>query len=59
MATSQAQIKATNKWQKENYEFIKIRLNKGQGDIIREMAKVENKSINQFLIDKILGEESK
>lgn len=53
MATSQAQKKATEKWQKENYEFIKLRLNKGQKETIKNKAQKENKSINQYIIDRI------
>ena len=53
MAVSQAQRKATEKWQKENYEFIKVRLNKGDKDKIKASALAEGKSINQYIIDKL------
>lgn len=54
MAYTQAQRKATDKWQKENYEFIKVRLNKGDKDTVKAKAEAEGKSINQYILDKIL-----
>lgn len=54
MAVSAAQRKATDKWQKENYEFIKIRLNKGEKEIIKAKADAEGKSLNEFIRNKIL-----
>ena len=53
---SKAQIRANKKWQEKNYEFIKISLKKGLKDIIKERASNENKSVNKYCIDKILGE---
>lgn len=53
MAYTQAQRRATDKWQKDNYEFIKVRLNKGDKEKIKAMAAAEGKSINQYIIDKI------
>jgi len=54
MAYTAAQRRATDKWQKENYEFIKIRLNKGDKDKVKANAEAEGKSINQYILDKIL-----
>lgn len=54
MATSQAQKRANEKWQKENYEFIKLRLNKGEKEKIQETAQAEGKSINQYIRDRVL-----
>lgn len=54
MAVSAAQIKAVQKYQDANYEFIKIRLNKGEKEIIKSAANSEGKSMNQYLRDKIL-----
>lgn len=54
MAYTAAQKRATEKWQRENYDFIKIRLNKGEKEIVKEKAEVEGKSINQYIRDKIL-----
>ena len=53
MAVSQAQRKATDKWQKANYEFVKLRLNKGDKELIKAKAAAEGKSINQFILDQI------
>lgn len=55
MAYTQAQNEATDKWQKENYEFIKVRLNKGEKEKIKAAADKEGKSINQFIKDKMLN----
>lgn len=54
MAYTQAQRKATDKWQKENYEFYKLRLNKGDKEKVKALADAEGKSINQYILDKIL-----
>lgn len=54
MAASEAQKRATDKWQKENYEFLKIRLNKGEKEIIKQKADEAGKSINQYIRDSIL-----
>lgn len=53
--TSAAQRRATDKWQKENYEFIKVRLNKGEKEKIKAAADCEGKSINQYITSKLLG----
>ena len=53
---SKAQIRANKKWQEKNYEFIKIALKKGQKEIVKDRAKSENKSMNKYCKDKILGE---
>ena len=52
---SEAQKRARKKYQKKNYEFIKVRLKKGQKDQVKNMAKSDNKSINQFCVDKIFN----
>jgi len=54
MAVSNAQKRAVQKYQDANYEFIKVRLNKGEKDIIKEKADAEGKSINQYIRDRIL-----
>lgn len=51
---TQAQKRATEKWQKENYEFIKVRLNKGDKEKVKALADAEGKSLNQFILDRIL-----
>lgn len=55
MAITEAQRRATDKWQKENYEFVKLRLNKGEKDVIKAKADEQNKSINQFIKERVLG----
>lgn len=54
MPAYKSQIKANMKWQKENYEFIKVRLNKGDKEKIKAKAEEEGKSINQYILDRIL-----
>ena len=54
MAASEAQKRANEKWQKENYEFIKVRLNIGEKEIIKQKADEAGKSINQYIRDLIL-----
>lgn len=54
MAVSNAQKRAIQKYQDANYEFIKVRLNKGEKEIIKQKADAEGKSINQYIRDKIL-----
>lgn len=51
---SEAQKKANKKYQDANYEFIKIRLNKGDKDRIKEKAEKEGKSINSYILERIL-----
>lgn len=51
---TQAQKRATEKWQKENYEFIKVRLNKGEKEQIKALAEAEGKSINEYIRTRIL-----
>lgn len=48
---SQAQNKATQKYIKNNYDEIKIRVPKGTKDRYRLIAEAEGKSLNQFIID--------
>ena len=48
------QMRAVKKYQDANYEFFKLRLNKGEKDIIKAKAEAEGKSINQYIRDKIL-----
>ena len=53
---TKAQINATKKYQKENYEYYKLRFNKGDREKVRQMAEAEGKSLNQFILDKIFKE---
>lgn len=49
MATSDAQKRATAKYQKERVEEIKFRVPKGEKAIIQEYAKRRGESVNSFL----------
>lgn len=48
------QKRATKKYQDANYEFIKVRLKKGEKELIKAKADAEGKSINQYIRDRIL-----
>lgn len=54
MAYTEAGRKATDKWQKENYEFIKVRFAKGEKERVRELAESAGKSVNQYIRDSVL-----
>lgn len=54
MAINEAQKRAVKKYQNANYEFIKVRLNKGEKEIIKAKADAKGKSINQYIRDSIL-----
>lgn len=49
MAVSKAQQKAVSKYMKENYDEIKVRVPKGQRDIIKSHAEIMGESINSFI----------
>lgn len=51
--TSEAQKRATAKYQANNYEFIKVRMNKGQKDIIKKEAKEKGMSLNSYILEKL------
>lgn len=48
-AYSQAQNKATQKYIKENYDEIKIRMPKGKRDTLKIHAQSRNESLNGFI----------
>lgn len=48
-AYSQAQNKATQKYIKENYDEIKIRMPKGKRDTLKIHAQNRNESLNGFI----------
>lgn len=50
---TQAQNRATQKYIKENYDQITIRVPRGYKTIYKVMAAQQGKSLNQFIIDKI------
>lgn len=49
MAPSEAQKRATAKWQKEKVEEVKFRVPKGEKTIIQEHAKAQGESTNSFI----------
>ena len=50
---SEAQKRATKKYVSEHYDEIKIRIPKGQKDVLRERAESEGKSLNQYVVDRL------
>ena len=48
------QKRAIKKYQNAHYEFIKVRLNKGDKEIVKAKAEAEGKSINAYILDRIL-----
>lgn len=50
---TEAQKRATAKYNLKKYDRIFIRVLKGQKAEIEAMAEAEGKSVNQFIIDKI------
>lgn len=49
MPVSKAQQKAVSKYMKENYDEIKIRVEKGQKSIIKAHAEARGESVNAFI----------
>lgn len=49
MAVSKAQQRAVSKYTKENYDEIKVRVDKGQKDIIKIHAEARGESVNAFI----------
>ncbi len=49
MTVSKAQQKAVSKYTKENYDEIKVRVEKGQKEIIKAHAETNGESLNRFI----------
>lgn len=49
MPVSKAQQKAVAKYMKNNYDEIKVRVNKGEKDIIKSHAENTGESVNAFI----------
>lgn len=49
MPASKAQQRAVNKYMKENYDEIKVRVMKGQKEIIQAHAEAQGESVNGFI----------
>ena len=50
MTVSKAQQRAVSKYMKENYDELKVRMPKGQKDIIKAFAERNGESLNAFII---------
>lgn len=53
MPASKAQQRAVSKYMKENYDEIKVRVEKGQKEIIKAHAEKNGKSVNSFINEAI------
>ena len=53
---TEAQKKSADKYLKEKVEDIRIRVPKGQKQIIKDYAERQGKSLNQFIVDLINNE---
>ena len=49
MPASKAQQRAVSKYMKENYDEIKVRVEKGKKDIIKAHAESTGESVNAFI----------
>lgn len=49
MAVPKANQKAVAKYMKNNYDDIKVRVKKGDREIIKEFAESKNESTNEFI----------
>ena len=49
LVSTESQRKATAKYQKEHYEDIRLRVKKGEKDIIKEHAEKQGESLNAFI----------
>ena len=53
MAVSKAQQKAVGKYEKENYDKVLLRLQKGSRDKIKAHAQQKCMSLNAYIVDLI------
>lgn len=51
MATSKSRIEANKTYEKNNYDKILIRFPKGTKDKLKEAAKNEGQSVNNFIVN--------
>lgn len=49
MPASKAQQKAVTKYMRENYDEIKVRVEKGRRDIVKAHAEARGESVNSFV----------
>lgn len=62
MPVSKAQQKAVSKYMKENYDEIKVRVDKGKKAVIKSHAEAQGESVNGFIgraIDEAIIRDSK
>jgi len=62
MTVSKAQQRAVNKYMKENYDEIKVRVEKGKKENIKSHAEAQGESVNGFInraIDETLERDKK
>ena len=50
MPVSKAQMKAVAKWQKENYDVVKMKVPKGEKAEIKAHAEAHGESMNAFVL---------
>lgn len=50
MAYTQSQNRATQKWNKENYDEIKVRVPKGKKDEYKALAEQQGLSLNGLIV---------
>lgn len=61
MAVSKAQQRAVNKYVKNNYDEIKVRMPKGKKEVIQAHAAQQGESVNAYInraIDKAMSEDN-
>lgn len=49
MPASKAQQKAVTKYMKENYDEVKVRMNKGRKAVVQAHAEARGESVNGFI----------
>ena len=62
MTVSKAQQRAVSKYMKENYDEIKVRVEKGQKEAIQAHAEAHSESVNGFInraIDETMERDNK
>jgi predicted HicB family RNase H-like nuclease len=53
LSVSEAQKKATTKYQRNNYDRVLLRLPKGKREELQKQAERESKSVNEYLLNLI------
>jgi predicted HicB family RNase H-like nuclease len=61
MPATEAHIRATSKWEKENYDKYQVRLKKGELDKVKAFAASKGESVNGFInraINEAMGKDT-